>query len=137
MRVIPMSQIMAILSALTLAAACNDAYSPSPYVPNFEGLTVIPRSASLQAGQVVMLHASFIDDNGDPLPATFSWRSSDESVATVAATGEVFGRAPGRAIITASVQNKSQTAAIHVLPRVEDPDSEGGKSKPNMDPARL
>jgi uncharacterized protein YjdB len=126
MRVIRMSRIVATLSALTLAGACNDAFSPPPNIPSFEGLTVVPRSATIQAGQVVALTAKLIDANGDQLSGVAtSWTSSNEVVATVAATGEVLGRGAGRAIITATAQGKSQTAAIQVLGRPSKPDPKG------------
>lgn len=126
MRVIRMSRILATVSALTLVGACNDAFSPPPNVPTFEGLTVVPRSATIQAGQVVALKARLIDANGDPLSGVAtSWTSSNEVVATVAATGEVLGRGAGRAIITATAQGKSQTAAILVLGKPSKPDPKG------------
>jgi hypothetical protein len=121
-----MSRIIAALSAITLLGACNDSFSPPPNVPTFEGLTVVPRSATIQAGQVVALKARLIDANGDPLSGVAtSWTSSNEVVATVAATGEVLGRGAGNAIITATAQGKSQTAAIHVLGRPSKPDPKG------------
>jgi uncharacterized protein YjdB len=126
MRVIRMSRILATLSALTLTGACNDTFSPPPSVPSLQGLAVIPRSATIQAGQVVALKARLIDANGDPLSGVAtSWTSSNEVVATVAATGEVLGRGAGRAIITATAQGKSQTAAIHVLGKPSKPDPKG------------
>lgn len=126
MGVTVMSRVVAALSVLTLLGACNDAYSPTQSVPSLEGLTVIPRSATLQAGQVVALKARLLDENGDQISgAAFKWTSSDEGVATVAATGEVLGRGEGRAIITASAQNKSQIAAIHVLGKASKPEPEG------------
>jgi uncharacterized protein YjdB len=126
MRVIRMSRILATVSALTLVGACNDAFSPPPNIPIFEGLTVVPRSATIQAGQVVALKARLIDANGDPLNGVAtSWTSSNEVVATVAATGEVLGRGAGHAIITATAQGKSQTAAILVLGKPSKPAPKG------------
>ncbi|HEV8455543.1 MAG TPA: Ig-like domain-containing protein [Gemmatimonadales bacterium] len=126
MSVTTLSRIIAALSAITLLGACNDSFSPSASVPSFEGLTVVPQSATIQAGQVVALKARLIDENGDQLrEVATSWMSSNETVATVAASGEVLGRGAGRAIITATAQGKSQTAAIHVLDRPSKPEPKG------------
>ncbi|MEA2713376.1 MAG: hypothetical protein QOK27_1337, partial [Gemmatimonadales bacterium] len=121
-----MSRIIATLSAITLLAACNDSFSPSPSSPSLQGLTVAPRSATLQAGQVVALKASLIDEHGDRLDGfTVSWRSNNDAVATVANSGEVVGRSAGFAVITASAAGKSQISTIRVLARGQKPDSKG------------
>jgi uncharacterized protein YjdB len=84
---------------------------------------------------VVALKASLTDEHGDRLDGFIvSWRSSNDAVATVASSGEVFGRGVGFAVITASAAGKSQISAIHVLARAQKPDSKG--PKPNMEPAR-
>jgi uncharacterized protein YjdB len=126
MSVRTMSRIIAALSAITLLGACNDSFSPPPNVPSDQGLTVVPRLATLQAGQVVALKAILIDEHGDRLDRfTVSWTSSNDAVATVAGTGEVLGRAVGHAVITASAAGKSQISTIHVLARGQKPDSKG------------
>jgi uncharacterized protein YjdB len=127
-----MSRIIAALSAITLLGACNDSFSPSPSAPSLQGLTVVPRSATLQAGQVVALKASLIDEFGGRLDGFIvSWRSSNDAVATVANSGEVVGRSAGFALITASVAGKSQISTIRVLARGQKPDSKGLKPIPN------
>jgi uncharacterized protein YjdB len=134
MRVITMSRIVATFSVLTLAAACNDAFSPSPPALPSGGMTLVPRTATIHSGQVVALKASLIDEHGDRLDGFIvSWRSSNDAVATVASTGEVFGRGVGNAVITASAAGKTQTSTIHVLARGQKPDSQGEKPKPNSD----
>jgi uncharacterized protein YjdB len=135
MSVTTVSRIIAALSAISLLGACNDSFSPAPNDPSFQGLTVVPRSATLQAGQVVALKASLTDEHGDRLQGfVVSWRSSNDAVATVASSGEVMGRSVGRAVITASVAGKTQISAIQVLARGQKPDPKGTKA--NIDPAR-
>jgi uncharacterized protein YjdB len=136
MRVMTMSQIVLTLSALSLAGACNDSYSPSPPAPPSSGIALVPRNATLQAGQVVALKASLIDEHGDHIDEAFVWRSSNDAVATVASTGEVYGRGAGFALITATAEGKSQIATIRVLPKELKPGSKGEKPKPSMEPAR-
>jgi uncharacterized protein YjdB len=112
-------------AALVTASACSEPFSPPPNQPSSpSGLTVVPSSATIIAGQVVALKASMRDQFGDPLLVTVRWRSSNESVATVAATGEVLGRSTGNATIVADADGKTQMSAIHVLPRPGKPGSE-------------
>jgi uncharacterized protein YjdB len=135
MSVTTVSRIIAALSAISLLGACNDSFSPLPNDPSFQGLTVVPRSATLQAGQVVALKASLTDEHGDRLEGFIvSWKSSNDAVATVASSGEVMGRSAGHAVITASVAGKTQVSTILVLARGQKPDPKG--AKPNIDPAR-
>ncbi|HEX5576629.1 MAG TPA: Ig-like domain-containing protein [Gemmatimonadales bacterium] len=110
-------------AALVVASACSEPFAPPPNEPSgASGLTVVPSSATIVAGQVVALKASMRDQFGDPLLVTVAWRSSDETVATVAATGEVLGRSAGTATIIADAGGKTQTSAIHVLRRLPKPD---------------
>ena len=132
MRATTLSRTLAILSALAMLSACSDAYSPSqpgdPSSPggSAQGLTVVPRSARIQAGQVVALKARLIDANGDQMRGvSISWTSSNEAVATVAATGEVLGRNAGTTTIAATAQGKTQTSFIHVTGRPAKPEPEG------------
>jgi uncharacterized protein YjdB len=123
MRVITMSRILAALSAVVLAGACNDAYSPSPpAAPTGGGITVVPRSATIRPGQIVALKASLTDEFGDRLDGfAMSWKSSNDVVATVASTGEVLGRSEGHVVITASTAGKYQTSTVHVLAKTPKP----------------
>jgi len=90
-----MSRIIAALSAMTLLAACNDSFSPAPSDPSLQGLTVVPRSATLQAGQVVALKARLIDEHGDRLDGfVVSWRSNNDAVATVACGSAGYRTSP-------------------------------------------
>jgi hypothetical protein len=120
------SHAIALWAALVMVAACNDTSGPRP--PNQGGepgaLSLAPRTATIEAGRVVTLHATLVDEFGDRLAAAIQWRSSDDAVATVAATGEVYGRSAGYAIITASTAGKSQTSTIRVLHRES---KQGGK----------
>jgi uncharacterized protein YjdB len=128
MRAITMSRVAAALAAFTLVGGCND-YTAPPNEPSTpEGLTVVPRSATIGSGQVVQLKATMRDEFGDALAGvTISWRTSNDAVATVSDRGDVVGRASGHAVITASALGKSQISTIHVLPRAQKPDPKGPK----------
>lgn len=114
-------------AALMAASACNEPFSPPPNTPSSPiGLTVVPSSATIIAGQVLALKVSMTDKSGDDLiGVTIKWRSSNDAVATVAATGEVQGRSAGTVAIVADASGMTQTSAIHVLAR---------PPKPNKDP---
>ena len=78
---------------------------------------VSPSAADLAAlGATVQLTAEALDANGHAVAeAEFSWESSDNSVATVDASGLVTGVAEGTATITASAGSASGSAVVSVM----------------------
>ena len=129
MGVTTLSRMLAVLSAFALLTACNDTFSPPPNNPSSahgRGLTVVPRAATIQAGQGVLLKATLSDDNGDAIIGQeVSWSSNNEDVATVSGTGEVVGRSAGHAVIAASAQGRTESAFIKVTGRPSKPAPEG------------
>jgi uncharacterized protein YjdB len=79
-------------------------------------VTVSPATASLVVGQTVQLTATPKDANGNPLlgrPVT--WQSSDNTIASVSASGLVSGVAAGGPVtITATSEGQSGTATVNV-----------------------
>ncbi len=70
---------------------------------------------SLAVGESVTLDADAIDAAGHSVPGRqIAWRSSAPDVATVSAGGQVVGRQPGRAIISAAVEQVSGSMAVTV-----------------------
>ncbi len=70
---------------------------------------------SLAVGESVTLDADAIDAAGHSVPGRqVAWRSSAPDVATVSAGGQVVGRQPGRAIISAAVEQVSGSMAVTV-----------------------
>ena len=58
---------------------------------------------------------------GVPLIGPFAWSSSSAAIAEVdAATGLITGKAPGAAIVTAKIGNKSATVEVTVVPNVDE-----------------
>lgn len=128
MRVITLSRSVAALGVLTLLVACSgDSLTPTPNPTSEAGMTVIPRTATIHAGQVVALQARLVDEFGDALEGSISWKSSNDAIASVAATGVVYGRSAGNVLITASSLGKDQSSTIRVLQRGE---KTGGKEQP-------
>ena len=69
-------------------------------------VTVSPASWNLKSAQSKTFVASAVDENGSPVATTFTWSSSDPTVAIAdAASGAVVGRAGGSATITATAPN--------------------------------
>jgi uncharacterized protein YjdB len=97
-------------------SACN-AYAPptGAAAPTVATVTVSPASASLAVGATQQLSASARDASGTAITGkTFTWSSSNTTVATVSSAGLVTARASGSATVTASVDGKSATASVTV-----------------------
>jgi len=128
MRVIMLSRFVAALGVLVTSVACNeDSLSPTPQPtplpPAETGMTVVPRTATIRAGQFVGLEARIVDEFGDELGGAFAWSSSNDAVATVSDNGVVYGRSEGKVVITASALGKRQSSTISVVGRQGKPDS--------------
>ncbi|HWJ21686.1 MAG TPA: Ig-like domain-containing protein [Gemmatimonadaceae bacterium] len=87
-------------------------------VPKAVGsVTVTPASAKLTVGTSTNLAVALFDAGGQPLTGRdVAWKSSDEAVASVDANGRVTALAPGAAIVTATSEGRSASAAITVVP---------------------
>lgn len=76
------------------------------------GVGVVPAAASVKAGEKIQLQAVVIPASADDKSVT--WSTSDDTVATVSATGEVTGVAEGSATITATTTDGSFTDSCAV-----------------------
>lgn len=105
------------LIVLIMAAtwACSNDSSTGPATSGTATMRVIPSTATIVPGEALHLTASLVDEFGEPLEAAVTWSSSNEAVATVSVSGNVFGRSAGRAAITASARGRTQSSAVHVL----------------------
>ena len=128
MRTVILSRLITALGAVAALAACEDSMSPSTPVVPPAGITVIPSTATIHAGQLVTLQARIKDEFGDVLDGLVSWKSSDDAIATVGSNGAVVGRMKGTVTVTASALGKAQSAVVHVLAR-ESKDSGKGTGK--------
>lgn len=78
---------------------------------------VTPGTATVSVGSSLTLQAEAVDASGAPvLGRPVTWTSSDETIAVVGATGNVAGIAPGSVTITATIDGRSGTATIGVVP---------------------
>lgn len=79
--------------------------------PAVTGIGVTPASLSILESDKVQLTATLYPQGAT---GTITWESSDTSVATVSATGEVTAVAAGSATITATCETYSDTCAVTV-----------------------
>ncbi|HEX8275164.1 MAG TPA: PQQ-dependent sugar dehydrogenase [Longimicrobiaceae bacterium] len=103
---------MAACLALVLAA-CSDTTLP----PRPAKVAVTAPAEQVEVGGTVQLQATAESTSGRMLTEVqFSWSSSDESVASVSADGQVTGRAVGIATVRASTGEASGEVRITVVP---------------------
>jgi uncharacterized protein YjdB len=77
--------------------------------------SVTPPTVTIVAGNTTTFSATALDASNTPVSTTFTWTSSDPTVATVNAAGTATGVAAGTATITATTSNNiSATATITV-----------------------
>lgn len=81
-------------------------------------VVLLPRADTLRAlGDSASIVATVTDARGSTLVgATVRWKSSDSTVAFVDSTGTIVARAPGRAVIEASVREIIASAPVLVRP---------------------
>ena len=85
--------------------------SPGPQLAS--SVALAPSTAFLSLGETLQFTASAQDASGDTIDGkTFTWSSSDESIATVTNVGNVAALASGSVTITAATDAVEGTAAI-------------------------
>ena len=114
---------MAIGGIVMLVLSCGDdsvgptTLPPPAPAPVATTVTVNPGSASFTAlGETVWLTAEVRDQNGQVMTGVLvTWASSDASVATVDASGQVTAVANGAATVTATAGSASGSAEVTVV----------------------
>src|SRR5688572_5621453 len=99
--------------ALAFTIACGGDSSGPPAVATVD----VSAPGNLVVGQTTQLTATPRDALGKPLAnRTIAWSTSSATIATVSNSGVVAGVAPGTATITASVEGKTGTQIVSVVP---------------------
>jgi uncharacterized protein YjdB len=103
-------------------------------------MAVLPQSATIEPGQILALRVSLIDEFGRQVEgAATKWMSSNPSVASVSAGGQVRGLSVGHTVITAEAITmtgvKTQASTIQVLRPAPRPEID--LKRPNMEPWKL
>ncbi len=111
-------RVALIVSAGLALLACkgNQGSSPTP-TPTPASVAVAPATVSLNVvGATIQLTASAYDASGQAMAGkTFTWTSSNDSVAKVDASGLVTAMAGGSATVTATAAGKSGSASVTVV----------------------
>jgi hypothetical protein len=116
-----------VASITTLLLACSDSTGPSlppshrtPSTPDAGSFQVAPSTATLQHGQTLQFTTAYAGNLAvSGWPGTVSWRSSDESVATVSPNGLVRGVSGGQARIIATSGVYQASAVVTVTGSIE------------------
>jgi hypothetical protein len=99
-------------------------------------ISVTPSSSSVAVGQGTFLTAKVLDQNGQQMSGySFTWSSSNGSVATVGSNGYVSGGSIGSATITAEavgVTGISGSASVSVVPEFDVSIEGEDEVKPNQ-----
>jgi hypothetical protein len=78
-------------------------------------ITVAAPAQTVQSGSTLQLSATAWTGAGSALPGKeFSWRSSDDAIATVSSTGMLTTHRNGTVVITATTDGRSGTATLQV-----------------------
>lgn len=116
--------MLSLVAAMSLAfAGCTSQETIGPLeaaMGSGKAVVVTPSSATLTPGGTQQFAAQFFQ-NGREKKATFTWASSDLSVATVNSAGSVTAVANGSATITATTSMTAGTAQVTVQGAAEPP----------------
>lgn len=107
------------VTALSTVDTLRRASATITVAPRTLGVTISPRSVSLNPGTSTTLTANVTADPG--VNTAVTWSSSAGAVATVSAQGVVTGVAVGSTIITAALvvdPSRRDTVTVNVLPRL-------------------
>lgn len=102
-----------ILLIILSVIACNDPVKPAAPIPT--AVTVTTPQTILVVGSAVQLSATLFDQNGKSISgSSFSWASTNPTIASVSGSGLVTGLAQGQATIRATSSNKSGEVLLTV-----------------------
>lgn len=79
-------------------------------------ITIEPSMPTVVLDDTLQLTASARNADGEDVPATFEWTSSDPAIVDVAASGIAIGVGLGSATVTATTGGVSQNVEVNVVP---------------------
>src|SRR5579864_9303774 len=118
-KVLPTTIILVLTLALTncgSGGAQSNNNNPPPASATLASLQMSPGSASVAPGVTLQFTATakYSDGSSKNLTASVQWKSSDSSVASIAAAGKVTAVGAGTVTVTATSGQMQATAIVHV-----------------------
>jgi hypothetical protein len=116
-----LSRRIPLVAAIAVVTACGSKDSPGgptppPPPPTVAAVNVSAPGPSVTVGRTIQFTAAAVNTAGQPISGkTFTWISSDQSVASVDANGLVTGVTMGAVSIMASTDGKSGNAPLTVV----------------------
>ncbi len=105
-----------LAGVLVVLLACGDSAGPNPSNP-VASISITPSSDTVILPLTIQLSAVVRDASGNPLSGhQVAWASSDQTVASVSATGLVVSVGLGVATVTATAAGKTGSAVLTVAP---------------------
>ena len=118
-KVLPTTIILVLTLALTncgSGGAQSNNNPPPPVSLSLSSLQMTPGNASVAPGATLQFTATgkYSDGSSKDLTASAQWKSSDSSVASIAAAGKVTAVGAGTVTVTATSGQMQATAIVHV-----------------------
>ena len=108
-----------VITALTLFIGCGGGGATiggghASVASVLSSISISPTAATVLVGSTQQFQAVAMDQDGQPMPAAFTFSSSD-NVATVSSTGLAKGMAAGTTTITANTGGKTASVSLTVV----------------------
>jgi len=111
-----LSLLTLLLASAVVNLGCEGDDIAAPPSDDQPTLTVLPSVTNLGNGKSIRLTARVRQPDGSiATPADVTWESANSAIATVDATGLVYGLKPGRAQIIAKWQHNRSSSLVTVL----------------------
>lgn len=116
-RRVTLRALLGVVLTLTTSLTCDEGAGPDPNA--VARVVITPDTGSIDTGDSLRLTAVAHNAHGDALSGkTITWSTLDATLVAVSSGGMVHGRWPGQARVVATSEGKSDTATLHVIPKI-------------------
>jgi len=114
---VPRQTGLAVLLTAAVSLTCGEGAGPDPNA--VAGVVITPGTGSLDTGDSLQLSAVARNADGTNLSGkVIVWSTLDASLVDVGNSGLVHGRFPGLARVVATSEQRSDTASLQVIPKI-------------------
>jgi len=107
------------VGAAAVSLTCGETGGPDPNAA-VARVVITPDTGSMDTGDSLHLTAVAHNASGSVLSGkTFAWSTLDPTLVTVTGSGTVHGTWPGSARVVATSEERSDTALLTVIPRID------------------